>query len=72
MNNIAYQISELKRAMMNIRVDLKSFEKTYRFSSDDFYSRFNGGDIEDTEDFILWAGLYEMLVENENRMKALS
>jgi len=40
--------------------DLREFEERHRMVSDDFYSRFEAGDLGDSMDFFEWAGLYEL------------
>ncbi|MCP4104522.1 MAG: hypothetical protein GY749_03140 [Desulfobacteraceae bacterium] len=70
-NIIAWQIAELKKSTLNIRIDIKEFEDRYNMKTEDFYHRFEQGAADDTEDFIIWSGLYEMLCENERRLKGL-
>lgn len=41
-------------------------------SSADFYHQFSQGELDDREAFITWAGLYEMLLENEARLQELA
>lgn len=71
-NIIAYQIAELKKAVVNIRLDLKGFEEKYKLSSDEFYQKYMQSQSDDSEDAMLWAGLYEMLRDNESRLRELS
>ncbi len=71
-NIIACQIAELRRAIFNIRLDMKCFEDKYQLSTEDFYQKFVSGSTEDTEDMIIWAGMYEMLLENESRLEKLA
>jgi hypothetical protein len=70
-NVIAYQIAELRRGILNVRLDLKEFEEKYRLSTEDFYRQFNQGAIDDREDYVVWAGLYEILHRNEERLQGL-
>ena len=70
-NIIAYQISQLKTALLNIRLDLRQFEQKYQQSSDTFYQQFTTGKLDDREDFILWAGIYEMLQDNKRQLEAI-
>ena len=70
-NIIAYQITELKRAILNIRLDLQQFEQKYQLETEKFYRQFQTGLLEDTEDFMLWAGIYEMFQENSRKLKEL-
>lgn len=68
---IAYQIAELRRAILNLQLELKTFEEKYRMSSTIFHKKFNQGQMDDSEDFILWAGMCEMLEKNEARLQGL-
>ena len=70
-NVIAYQLAELRRGSLNLRIDIKAFEEKYRLSSQDFYQKFSQGEMGDDEDTIIWAGLVEMLAENERRLQGL-
>ena len=68
---IAYQIAELRRAILNLRLEMKTFEEKYKMSSASFYKKFDQGKMDDSEDFILWAGVYEMLEKNQARLRGL-
>ncbi len=70
-NIIAAQIAELKRGILNLQLDLKELEEKYQRSTADFYREFSQGHLDDREDFIVWAGLYEMLEKNERRLREL-
>ncbi len=70
-NVIAYQTAELKKAILNLRLDLKAFEEKHRRPSADFYAEFTQGAMDDCEEYILWAGLYELLIENQSRLASL-
>ncbi len=70
-NIIAYQIAELKRGILNLRLDMEAFEEKYQLLTEDFYQQFSQGTTDDREDYILWAGLYEMLRSNEKRLQEL-
>lgn len=42
--------------------ELARYERKYGMTSEQFYERFSAGDgLEDSEDFISWAGEYEIL-----------
>ncbi len=70
-NLIGYHISELKKAILKIRLDLKKFEDTYQISTEAFYTRFQNGKTDDREDYMIWSGLYEMLQDNELSLQEL-
>ena len=67
-NIIEYETAQLKKGIINIQLDLKSFEKKYGLSSKDFYQKFKSGEFGDNEDYIIWAGIYEMLNQNKKRL----
>ncbi|MCI5139767.1 MAG: hypothetical protein D3922_15460 [Candidatus Electrothrix sp. AR1] len=71
-NIIAYQIAELQKSLLNIRLDLKGFEEKYKQPSEKFYRLYEQGQTDDSEDTMLWAGLYEMLRNNEERLRELA
>lgn len=70
-NIIAYQINELQKGILNLRLDLKEFEDKFQMSSKEFYQQFSEGISGDNEDFMVWSGIYEMLLENEMRLREL-
>jgi hypothetical protein len=70
-NIIQYEISQLRKALLNIQIDLNKFEDKYNLSSDAFYKKFQAGELGDDEDYMLWAGIYEMFIENQNRLGEL-
>ncbi len=71
-NLIAYQIAELKKGILNIRLDLKPFEEKYKMNTETFYRQFQQGELSDSEDNMIWAGLYEMLQQNTVRLRELA
>lgn len=70
-NIIVYQIRELQKGILNLRLDLREFEEKYQMSSEEFYKQFSLGISGDNEDFIIWSGIYEMLRENEMKIREL-
>lgn len=68
---IAYQIAELNKAILNLQLDLKEFEQEYSWDSAEFYTEFSQGRLDDREAYVIWAGLYEMLIENQRRLDSL-
>jgi len=70
-NIIAYEIAELQKGIINLKLDLKEFEEKYLMPSEVFYQRFEQGLLNDNEDFIVWSGIYEMLESNIQRLSEL-
>jgi len=71
LNIIAYQVSELQKGILNLRLDLDDFERKYNMTSAEFYKGFLDGILEDEVDFMIWAGLYEMLCQNQVQLSEL-
>ena len=63
---------ELEKGIHNIRLDLRRFEEQYQLSTVELYRKFSEGIFGDEDDFIIWAGIYEMLCENERRLEELA
>lgn len=57
-NIIAYQIAELQKGIVNIRLDLKKFEEKYKQATEEFYQQYTQGQSNDSEDAMLWTRCY--------------
>jgi transcriptional regulator of heat shock response len=68
---IAYQLAELKKAQWNLQLDLRQLENRYQMTTDEFYQQFQTGQLADSEDFLVWAGLVEMLAQTEKHWREL-
>ncbi len=68
---IDYQIAELQKSNLNLKLDLADLEKQYKMTSQEFYQQFSRGILGDESDFIVWSGLYEMLLQNEANLQEL-
>lgn len=71
-NIIEYQVRELRKGLLNLRLDLKQFEEAYQITSQKFYNGFEAGAYDDHEDYMIWAGLYEMFCDDEKRLQELT
>lgn len=71
LNIIAYQVSELQKGILNLRLELDDFERKYNMTSAEFYKGFSDGILEDEADFMIWSGLYEMLCQNQVQLSEL-
>jgi hypothetical protein len=69
---IEFHRKNTQREIAGMQVDLHAYELKYSMTSDSFYESFEKGDLEDSSDFILWAGIYEMQQDSKNRLKELS
>jgi uncharacterized protein YydD (DUF2326 family) len=68
---ISYQISELQKSILNLRLDLVELEQKYQMTSQEFQEKFLLGILEDDADFMVWSGLYEMLCQNQLQLHEL-
>jgi len=51
---------------------LAGFERRYNLVSEEFYARFEQGELGDAVDFVEWSATYEMLQNLEDRLAVLS
>jgi hypothetical protein len=51
---------------------LAEFERQYDLASDEFYTRFERGELGDATDFVEWSATYEMIQNLEDRLAVLS
>jgi hypothetical protein len=69
---IDFHINRIKREIAQMQIDLNAFEQKYTMSSESFYRNFSAGQNEDSSDFILWAGIYEMQQSCKQKLKELA
>ncbi len=67
-NVIQFQVQQLQSEIINFQLDLDDFEKQYNIRTSVFYDKYKNGEMGDSEDILLWAGIYEMLLENRNKL----
>ena len=65
---IAYCIHRIKRGIARMQLDLEIYEKKYNMNTLDFYKQFEAGALGDENDFMLWAGIYELQLDTKNRL----
>jgi len=58
---LLFQRFEEEKTRHEIREKLNQYEQRYGLSSQDFYAQFLTGTLGDAEDYIEWAGFYELL-----------
>ena len=69
---VDYEAFELKNGIINMKIELKNFEDKYDMSTKDFYQEFESGSLGDDKDYMIWAGTYEMLLGNRERLEELA
>ena len=65
---ITYKISQLEKSNFNIEKDLRRYERQYNIPSKEFYEQFEAGKYGDEDDYMIWSGIYEMLLENKTEL----
>ena len=66
-----YHVKKLKREIAAMQQDLDTYERLYNKKSSEFYSEFEQGKLDDSEDFILWSGIYEMQMNCKRKLQKL-
>lgn len=58
-----------RNAISRTKKRLKEYERRYGMKTEEFYERFKSGELGDMDDYVDWAGEYELLkhVEEEER-----
>jgi len=68
---IEFHAKKLKREIISMQVDLDKYEQQYKLKSSEFFEQFEKGKLEDTQDFILWSGIYEMQLDCKQKLQKL-
>ncbi|MGE5343210.1 MAG: hypothetical protein ACM3SY_17195 [Candidatus Omnitrophota bacterium] len=68
---IRYQLSKYRDHIIQIKCELEKFETTYHMTSEEFYQKFEAGELGDDADFFEWSGLYENVLLYRNRIQEL-
>ena len=61
------QKASVSEQVQDLKARLKQFEERYQISSEDFYQRFQAGELEDTIDFFEWNTYYEIATTAESK-----
>ena len=69
---IESQKDKIRQEINEIDKDLKKYEKKYTMSSETFYDKFEEGEIDDSTDFMIWAGIYEMQLKSKIKLGKIS
>lgn len=68
---IAIQIAKYQAAAEQMEPEMKTFEEKYRMSSEEFWHRFNAGELGDAGNYFEWVGLCENLLLYQERISTL-
>jgi len=58
-------------ALHDLENDLRELEQQYQLTSEEFFHRWQAGEMPDTADFMDWNALYQMALEVRKRLKLL-
>lgn len=61
----------LHAALLRTKENLKRFETSYHTSSAEFYTRYQNGETDDRNDYVDWAGEYQILQDIQNQLDCL-
>ncbi len=67
----AMKREDIIRDIHGLDVELAALEEQYGLLSADFYHCYRAGELEQTRDFIRWAGFYEAKQERETQYRRL-
>ncbi len=70
-NFIDFHINRLKREINRMEIAVSKYEAKYQMNSIFFYQHIQNGDLGDDKDFVMWAGIYEMLLDSKKQLAEL-
>jgi hypothetical protein len=68
---LAREFSRLVELKARLTNDLQEFEERHALKSDDFYERYEAGELGDAMDFVEWAATVEMLTNVKQQLALL-
>jgi hypothetical protein len=68
---IEFHAKKLKREIASMQEDLDKYEQNYKMKSSDFFEQFENGELNDSQDFTLWSGIYEMQLDCKQKLQKL-
>ena len=66
-----HEAEQSQAQLRELRADLAEFEQRYHLPSDEFYRRYQAGDMGDQMDYVEWASLVQMVDNLEKRLDLL-
>ncbi len=69
---VALEQDRTRRELAQIEQRLRAFEAQFHLSSDEFYRRFQTGDLGDSADMFEWSAFYQMWLSDQEQLIALS
>ena len=68
---ISHQLARDQADLEVLHQDLAELERKYGINSEEFYERFQAGQMSDRADFMEWNALYKMATKLQNRLGIL-
>jgi hypothetical protein len=68
---IEFHINRIKREIAQMQNELSAYEQKYNMPSEVFYRKFSAGQTNDSGDFLLWTGIYEMQLSCKQKLQEL-
>lgn len=68
---LRFEEKRLRQEISGLKTDLADLEQKHGMDSASFYSRFSNGELGDSQDFMLWAGLVELLRDSEEKLRGI-
>ena len=69
---LTYETDLSREQLRQLEADLAEFEQRYGLSSDEFYRRYQAGQIDDRMDYVEWASLIQMADNLRERLRLLT
>ena len=68
----AHETAESRAQLEELQEDLSTLEALYQMSSEEFYRRYQAGQLDDRMDFVEWASLVQMAANLQERLRLFS
>ena len=69
---INYHLAKYRNYIAQLSRELERFETNYKMSSEQFYQKFEAGELGDDGDFFEWSSLYENVLLYKKRLEELA
>jgi len=70
-NFFDYHTNRLKREIGRMQFALQKYEIKYNMTSKEFYRKLENGEVGDDRDFVMWSGIYELLLDSKKQLSQL-
>jgi len=70
-NFLEYHINRLKREIARMQYAIQKYEIKYNMTSENFYNKLEKGELGDDKDFVMWSGIYELMLDSKKQLSQL-